>query len=287
MLIAGTTARLLRTSFSLLGMHRLAWKVRRLDFPVRSRHLVLDVGGGAKPNPYADVVLERDPEGGETNVGSARALGRVLVWGDAERMPFRNGSFDLALCFHVLEHVANPAACLTELQRVARAGYIETPNEIFDIVCPYVHHRNRVSFDGQVLRVLRKERWDIERFADRYGRRRVGEVIRALSRDPAALHVQYRWVDRISFVVEEEALAAPAGPADTSDVPSGHQRAVLNGLAALVIRKRRLTGERLLGLFRCIECGADSLEFAAGGSARCPRCGRLYPRVGGHLDFRP
>lgn len=41
---------------------------------------------------------------------------------DALRLPFRDGSFDLAVSFGVIEHVADPAAMVAEMARVLRPG---------------------------------------------------------------------------------------------------------------------------------------------------------------------
>lgn len=51
------------------------------------------------------------------------ALKRVKkprVWGDANRIPFKNGSFDFILCLEVLEHVYNRVKVLKECGRVLR-----------------------------------------------------------------------------------------------------------------------------------------------------------------------
>jgi ubiquinone/menaquinone biosynthesis C-methylase UbiE len=46
----------------------------------------------------------------------------ALARGDAARLPFRDGSFDLVYCRYLLEHVADPAAVLHELRRVTQPG---------------------------------------------------------------------------------------------------------------------------------------------------------------------
>lgn len=47
--------------------------------------------------------------------------GVVDVWGDGQRLPFRDGSFDTVLAAEMLEHVPDPGACLAEMARVLRA----------------------------------------------------------------------------------------------------------------------------------------------------------------------
>jgi len=44
------------------------------------------------------------------------------VVGRGERLPFRDGAFDAAVCSEVIEHVEDPAALVRELHRVVRSG---------------------------------------------------------------------------------------------------------------------------------------------------------------------
>jgi len=65
----------------------------------------------------------------------ARVQGRAgfeVIKGDAERLPFPDGSFDRIVCSEVLEHVEKPEQVLREMRRVARSGarvVITVPNE--------------------------------------------------------------------------------------------------------------------------------------------------------------
>ena len=91
---------------------------------------MLDVGSGDKPHWRADVLLDRypDDEFGVQRSGSAAArTPRPLFDADAGAMPFADKAFDYVICSHVLEHVLDPAAAMSEMMRVSRAGYIELP----------------------------------------------------------------------------------------------------------------------------------------------------------------
>ncbi len=277
-----------RRAAELCGLSAFAWKLRKVDLGITAADLVLDVGSGSAPNPYADVLVECDPNGHQTNSGPARSNGKLLLWADAEQMPFRDGAFDVALCFHLLEHVRNPAACLDELNRVARRGYIETPNEIFDYVIPYRDHRNRVSFDGELLRILRKDRWNVERFPERYGSRRARQVFALLATNPRNLHVCYRWTGRIQYTISDEVIQ-DAHPAEENAIAEENGAAAapwLNSLATRIVRRRKLPEERLLSILRCIGCHSSNWS-SVDGTLACQRCSRVYRRFDGHFDFRP
>ena len=63
----------------------------------------------------------------EGDVAHARALNTDVETieycvADAQRLPFNDSSFDVACCLEVIEHVADPRACLRELARIVRAG---------------------------------------------------------------------------------------------------------------------------------------------------------------------
>ena len=56
-------------------------------------------------------------------------------------MPFKDKEFDYAISNQVLEHVDNPLSFISEIQRVARQGYIETPSLIGEYLFPKKSHK--------------------------------------------------------------------------------------------------------------------------------------------------
>ena len=51
---------------------------------------------------------------------------------DIQQLPFPDQRFDYVICAHVLEHVKGPISACRELQRVGKAGFIETPTLMKD-----------------------------------------------------------------------------------------------------------------------------------------------------------
>lgn len=49
---------------------------------------------------------------------------------DCDRLPFRDGAFDVVVCSEVIEHVENPVETMLELQRISRRALILTTEEI-------------------------------------------------------------------------------------------------------------------------------------------------------------
>ncbi len=129
--------------------------------------LVLDVGGGAAPFPRADWVIDllayddRGRYGPPPDPGRERFSRQTWVQRDiCDRAPwpFDDGQFNFAICSHTLEDVRDPLWVCAELQRVARAGYIEVPSRLeeqsYGFQGPWAgwgHHRWLIDLDENGL----------------------------------------------------------------------------------------------------------------------------------------
>jgi Methyltransferase domain len=112
--------------------------VSRILDRVGPADLVLDVGAWGRPFARADWVIDlmpyesrglygRDGEGAE-RFGPDTWVVRDIC--EREAWPFEDGRFDFAICSHVLEDVRDPVWVCSELERVARSGYIEAPSRL-------------------------------------------------------------------------------------------------------------------------------------------------------------
>jgi len=117
----------------------LAESARAIEERLAPDDVVLDVGGWAKPFPRADWVIDLAPYetrglyGAEPSALAERFGAETWVQRDIcarEPWPFADAQFDFALCSHTLEDVRDPVWVCSELQRVARAGYIEVPSRL-------------------------------------------------------------------------------------------------------------------------------------------------------------
>jgi hypothetical protein len=129
----------------------LAASQERLLEQLGDGDLVLDVGGGRSPVARADWVLDLLPYEQRRAVDGERFTSATWVERDAcdrEPWPFEDGRFDFGICSHTLEDVRDPVWICSELQRVARAGYVEVPSRLeeqsWGVVGPWAgwsHHR--------------------------------------------------------------------------------------------------------------------------------------------------
>ena len=108
---------------------------------------VLDVGGATNRIARADVVID---------VLAGADVVRDIC--DREPWPFADGEFDFAVCSHTLEDVRDPVWVCAELQRVARAGYVEVPSRLEEQAwgvhgewAGWAHHRWLIDIDGDEI----------------------------------------------------------------------------------------------------------------------------------------
>lgn len=183
------------------GLRRIVWAMRKVKLPVSRKGLVLDVGSGSCPYPRSDVLLERY---GSANhrCGSGLLLDRPIVFADAQCMPFKDKAFDFIVASHILEHIKKPEIFLQELMRVGKAGYIETPNAIFERLNPYtIHCLEIMNTDGKLIihkkRALVQDLFlgNLQLFTKDLSWKKVFQGA------PDLFHVRYFWKDVIDFEI--------------------------------------------------------------------------------------
>jgi SAM-dependent methyltransferase len=117
--------------------------------------LVLDIGSGHNPHPRANVLTDRFLEDDLERSGQQIALpeGVPFIIADASALPFKDKAFDFIICSHVAEHIdpSNVDNFCSELNRVGKAGYIETPSKIAEYLRHSQVHRWIISNRGGQL----------------------------------------------------------------------------------------------------------------------------------------
>ncbi len=116
---------------------------------------ILDVGGGANPFKYADVIVDMDFGTGNVHRdGGFVPLKKnefIYVSADIKDLPFQDKSFDFVICLHVLEHVEFPDKACKELMRVAKKGFIETPRKWTEYYAGHPTHRWLVDYHDNTI----------------------------------------------------------------------------------------------------------------------------------------
>ena len=164
-----------------------------------SQRSVLEIGPGQKPFPAATEYVDWR-EFDELKGKPVHALNI-----NQDTLPLADKSFDFVYCRHTLEDLYNPFLVCREMNRVAQAGYIETPSPIaeaargVDYRSPpwrgYHHHRYLVWVENETLMFLPKypvlEHIDLGEWEPR--------LIEALNSHPLFWNTYYFWEGKLKF----------------------------------------------------------------------------------------
>ncbi len=264
-----------------IGFESAAWSLRRLYCPVDKSALVLEVGSGGNPYPRSNVLLDAYEETRERH-WAPLVSDRPTVLGFVERLPFRDKVFDFVIASHVLEHSPYPEKFLSELQRVAKAGYIETPDAFMERVNPYRDHRLEVTERNGELLISKKPGWVVEPDTVELYEERVKRLLTraVIPKHPFLFHLRFYWKGKIPFTIVNPGTDA-AWPAPVSD--SGNNFPANPGLRTLLLsaltrdysQKARNRSINIAELLQCPHCGEKIT--ASGDQFACQACSALFP----------
>lgn len=281
----------------MLKLNRVRWALRKIMLPINGTDLVLDVGAGGNPYPRSDVLMDR-LTGSEHRCGESMLIDRLAVFGDASKMPFKDKAFDFVIASHILEHMADPETFLKELQRIGKAGYIETPNAIFERLHPYNIHCPEIIENNGVLHIHKKHGPVEDAFLGTKNLLGDNSIWGKYMHDsPHMFHVRYFWNDKIKYEISNpdvsahwiEEIYAHSETGETKDSYLTDEKGRRDyGLAILnrwhvYRRSRRLKNFNLTSILACPECGGAL--HVANQSLGCSNCKVAYPYNNGIPDF--
>jgi hypothetical protein len=216
-------------------------------------------------------------------------IDRPVVFGDASRMPFKDKVFDFVIASHILEHMAEPVVFLKEIQRVGKAGYIETPNALFERLHPYHIHCLEILERNGVLHIHKKK----QAVEDAYlGTKEILADFapwgKYMFESPQMFHVRYFWDNEIKYEIDNpevscewiEEINAQSVVGDIKESYLTDERGWRAwGLAALnqwysYRRNRRLKNFDITSIMACPSCGDELL--AAQHLLSCQGCLAQY-----------
>lgn len=272
---------------------RSAWSfASRLDearrWGIGPTDLVLDVGSGQEPHPRANVLVDRFADDhSERAVGARLVFDRTAIIADAQRLPFPDDSFDFVICKHLLEHVAEPETLFSELTRVARRGYIETPSRLYEKLHGWRFHRWFVHVaDGRIV-LEAKERAIFDPDLHSWFRRELEEPdfwsffmprLRRLGLLTAVLwdgDIPYEIRRDLASDPDAEEFAFASGVADRGD--EGIRRSSFSRARSHVSTYvRRRSDPRVPDIMRRLTCPACGSPLTHGERLDCRGCDRSF-----------
>lgn len=263
------------------GLQRLAWSLRRLYCPVSKEALVLEVGSGGNPYYRSNVLLDAYESTRERHWVPLRS-DRLTVLGFVENLPFKDKSFDFVIASHVLEHSSDPEKFLNELQRVAKAGYIEVPDAFMERINPYRDHRLEITVRTEKLIIRKKPASTVdsdlvELYSDRAKKIIANKVIPT---NPFDFHVRFYWENKINFEVINNDIDCSWIPpndkaSETVSVKKTIRQYILDFLRWIMSQSKRNASLKITDLLQCPECNVGEIvEFEH--FVKCTKCGMKF-----------
>ena len=171
---------------------------------IRPTDRVLEIGSGNRPRNRSNVLCDKFPIDNDERASHEDIVidQRPFVVADGKALPFKDKSFDYVITSHILEHVDDPNRFIAELTRVAKAGYIETPSELGEMIFGWPFHKWKVRFENDTI-VLRPWTGNSP-FNDFFHRAYASDLLFAEFVDSrwTQFYVQYEWEEKISIRVE-------------------------------------------------------------------------------------
>lgn len=272
----------------MIHFNRFLWAIRKLSLPVNKNSIVLDVGSGGNPHPRSDVLLDR-VLGAEHRSGTPMVIDRLTVLGDANKLPFKDKSFDFIIASHILEHMENPEIFISELMRVGKAGYIETPNFICERLTPCLAHCLEIANIDGVLHINKKNNSIPDLFFFKTNFLNSNSRWKSLFyKDPFLFHTRYFWTNEIKYKIfnphtKTNWINSIYNNSETSEISTKSSSSGLNwrSLGSFIfeffekkMRSKRMQKFDIYKILVCPECKGD-LEKSKE-SLSCINCNIQY-----------
>lgn len=269
-----------------LLIQKVKWSLRRITIRIPSNALVLEVGSGGNPYPRSNVLCDAYEVTRERH-WEDMVHDRPTILSFGENLPFKDQAFDYVIAAHVLEHTPFPEKFLGELQRVSRAGFIETPDAFMERINPYKDHRLEVTVRDDTLYIRKKPAWISDTDLVELYEKRAKIIIacETIPRHAAAFHMRYFWKDAINFKVVNPEVDANWPSPDSfheSAVPDFSIKSKLRSISLHLFRRifsQRIRNASLdiLPLLRCPKCHSEQLaRDSALDIIVCQDCGASF-----------
>ena len=121
---------------------------------------VLDIGCGLEASEYATTLCDI------IDLSNHHKNKNFVKLDDKKgKLPFKDNEFDFVITSHVVEHVDNVEFFISELERIAKKGYLEVPTILEDNLCfeNKTEHIWQTDFDDVSSKLLISERFEFFR----------------------------------------------------------------------------------------------------------------------------
>ena len=162
---------------------------------------VIDVGGGVFSwcSSYLDALVDMNPQHTQTSYPIFQGdINEIHVWNDIEAYTKQYGKFDFCICTHTLEDIRNPMFVCSQMERIAKGGYIAVPSKHVEMARfefgpnghrGYIHHR--WIFEVKNNRFMGYPKLNVIEY--------MSELNQVASLDPNLCDLNFYWTDAIGL----------------------------------------------------------------------------------------
>lgn len=269
-------------------LHKLRIASRKIFLPIKRNDLVIDIGSGGNPSIYADVTTDMYDD--TTQRFSQIKHKGLFVWANAEKLPFKSKVFDYSISSQVLEHTPYPERMISEIERISKAGYIETPPAWQELIRPYKMHYSRVAQIDNKLVFSMKETYN-ETLSDNFK-----DILSNLNQFKNYTEEKYTnftvnklyWSDNIDFEIIRKADYTPFKIELTPEIDIERRSKIQSYIITIITvifklyRPRKKIEE--LSLLCCPACRNDLNKDSQ--RLLCVNCNNVFFKHKGFWDFR-
>lgn len=277
---------ILMSFFRKIKLDNIAWSLRWLHCPVGKDDLVLEVGSGGSPYARSNFLSDAFLETGHRGYANLIA-DRQTVLAFVESLPFKDDSFDFVIASHVLEHSTDPEKFLSEIQRVAKAGYIEVPDAFMERLTNYSAHRLEIFLEDDCLYIKKKPGQITDKELNKLFSKSKSIFPYWLSHFPFNFHVRYYWskdTGGIKYkIINPEYVFDWDYKDDQKNIVKPNFKIIIKQTVLKILRKLLSQNKRnkKLNIFDqicCPSCRYSSLN-SEGESVVCKNCGKSFPVI--------
>lgn len=164
---------------------------------------ILEIGPGQHPSGKATAYLDKY---NKWSGKSIKTRGKPVYRGEIENMKmFKDKSFDFIIAKHVLEHANDVEKAISELERVGKAGYIETPSEIKESLSSYRFYHKWIIMNIKGCLYITKNKKEYHRYGNffEYLFEKCDEYNRFVRYYDNLFYTKLDWKDKIPYKIIE------------------------------------------------------------------------------------
>ena len=208
------------------------WGIQRGD-------LVVEVGSGNRPMIRSDILVDKYISD-DSERGGALIIDRPIVVADVVALPFKTKSIDFIYTSHLLEHVEEIEAALSEISCVGCRGIVIVPNAVWEGAMQRGDHKWLIRSNNETLIFREKCVWMSRPENDLLETSREA-FYQYYSLNNTLFEVRYIWEGKIKWRVEmsphyraNKSLQAEEGRSFERQVPL---KSILKIKAKIIVRK--------------------------------------------------